>query len=188
MNVLLWYQTKPRQTRYTTSCLNNLSTITNYGYMLEEHVQHLSILQKFEVVLPEFFQIPHMFFMFCLQLCLRQELQRLQEFPYQRVPMSAPYWHSLIWYAISSWLSGSWFLTKAAGKKRSERYCVSCRDHKCDKAITCAGKGCSLCKCTDHPITKNPHVRTTWYQIWFIFLLWFNMSYAIFSFLFWLWI
>ena len=59
--------------------------------MLEEHVQHLSILQKFEVVLPEFFEIPHMFLMFCLQLCLRQELHGLQEFPYQRVLMSAPY-------------------------------------------------------------------------------------------------
>jgi hypothetical protein len=51
---------------------------------------------------------------------------------------------------------------QAAGKKRSERHCASCRDHKCDRAITCAGRGGrSLCKCTDHPITKNPRVRTT---------------------------
>ena len=30
---------------------------------------------------------------------------------------------------------------QAAGKMRSERHCTSCRDHKCDGAITCAGRG-----------------------------------------------
>jgi hypothetical protein len=51
---------------------------------------------------------------------------------------------------------------QAAGKKRSERQCASCRDHKCNKAATCARRGGrSLCKCTDHPIMKNPHARTS---------------------------
>jgi hypothetical protein len=51
---------------------------------------------------------------------------------------------------------------QAAVKKRSERQCASCRDHKCNKASTCAGRGGrSLCKCTDHPIVKNPCARTS---------------------------
>ena len=54
----------------------------------------LSILQKLEVVSQGFFQIPHMSPMFCLQLCLRQVLQELQELPFhflQRVPTSVLY-------------------------------------------------------------------------------------------------
>ena len=51
---------------------------------------------------------------------------------------------------------------QAAVKKRFERQCASCRDNKCNKAATCAGRGgCSICKCTDHPIVKNPCARTS---------------------------
>ena len=48
-------------------------------------------------------------------------------------------------------------MPSAAGKKESGRQCASCRGHKCNKVTTCAGRGGhSLCKCTDHPIIKNP--------------------------------
>ena len=100
----------------------------------------------------------HTCLMLCLQLCLRQELQKPQELPFhcpQRLSM-------LVLYAISSWFICTWFFTSSSWKKRFERQCASCRDHKCNKAANCAGRGGrSLCKCTDHPIIKNPRARTS---------------------------
>ena len=138
---------------------------------IQEYLEHIFLtgthttlvnITKFKVVLPEFFQVLHMSLMFCNYASGRSyksyknfHSKELQCQPYIRHIHSSDM-PSVVGSAAAS------SSHQAAGKMRSERHCTSCRDHKCDRAIPCAGRGGrSLCKCTDHPITKNPCVGTT---------------------------